>query len=178
VKRLEEVVSRAGPIDGVLGFSQGAMLTGILCALQQSGELGFRFNFALLCGGFPPRDGDLFSRLSAQPLTTTSLHVLGSADKLVTPDKSELLLDRFANAQVYRHNGGHYLPSRRDDVAVYRRFLDQVMSSSSPPPPSSPPSSSSSSSSSSCTRSDAHALHECSSASPSSSDATKHTCSL
>ena len=32
---LREAAERDGPFDGVLGFSQGAALVGLLCALQQ-----------------------------------------------------------------------------------------------------------------------------------------------
>jgi len=123
-------VRESGPVDGVLGFSQGAMMGGLLCALQESGELGFGFGFALLCGGFPPRDVDLFARLAARPLSTPSLHVIGEDDKMVTPDKSRLLCDRFVSPRVYAHPGGHYLPARRHDIPAYQKFIESVVRSS------------------------------------------------
>lgn len=37
VQFIEEIFEKEGPFDGILGFSQGACLVGLLCCMQQRG---------------------------------------------------------------------------------------------------------------------------------------------
>src|SRR5262249_27348287 len=53
-----------GPFDGVLGFSQGAALAGLLVGLRAAdgratAERPLRFDFAIMVGGFPSNDPEL-----------------------------------------------------------------------------------------------------------------------
>jgi hypothetical protein len=54
---LMEVSEEQGPFDGILGFSQGAILAGLLCGLiaYTEGTLDrssiFKFDFAIMVGG-------------------------------------------------------------------------------------------------------------------------------
>ncbi|MBF9071359.1 alpha/beta hydrolase family protein [Streptacidiphilus fuscans] len=115
---------------GVIGFSQGAALAGLLTAVQETApdpgaeEAGRRlgFGFAVMIGGFTsdaPQHGQLFTR----PLTTASLHVTGAADSIVPMRDSLRLADRFADPVVLRHGGGHVIPADREVVG---RIVDFV----------------------------------------------------
>jgi predicted esterase len=68
-----------GPFDGVLGFSQGAAMASLLCALQQQSDADFRFRFAVMFGGFTPRSTDLVELYAptAPLITIPTLHVYG-----------------------------------------------------------------------------------------------------
>jgi hypothetical protein len=90
-------MTQHGPYDGVLGFSQGANLAVLLAALKESGafknstkELQFDF-LILICGsafGWEkqwPTAKDVLPKfdplpLLAKPLTTKSMHFIGTAD--------------------------------------------------------------------------------------------------
>jgi len=107
----------AGPrFDGVFGFSQGAALTGLLTAVQESGTAPpeFRFGFAVMVGGFTsdlPKHAELFRH----KLTTPSVHIIGRRDVIVPRKDSLRLADRFADPLILEHPSGHIVPA---DAAV------------------------------------------------------------
>jgi hypothetical protein len=96
--------------DGVFGFSQGAALTGLLTAVQQSDpRSSLRFEFAVMVGGFTsfePQHASLFER----KITLPSLHVMGSSDGIVPMRDSLRLAERFDEPVIVKHPGGHVIP--------------------------------------------------------------------
>lgn len=50
------------------------------------------------------------------------LHVLGDNDVVVTPERSQSLIDATLNGRVEHHTGGHFTPSK----ASWRHFLKYV----------------------------------------------------
>jgi pimeloyl-ACP methyl ester carboxylesterase len=117
----------SGPrFDGVFGFSQGAALTGLLTAVQESGSVPpeFHFDFSIMAGGFTsnlPKHAELFRH----KLTTPSVHVIGRRD-VVVPGKDALrLADRFANPLILEHPGGHTVPG---NDAVAKPIADFLVS--------------------------------------------------
>jgi Serine hydrolase (FSH1) len=117
----------AGPrIDGLLGFSQGAALTGLLAALRESAEAprGLDFRFAIMVGGFTsflPQHAGLFPR----PLTIPSVHVTGRSDSIVPRSDSLKLADRFTGPLVLEHRGGHVIPGERAVAEPIALFLNR-----------------------------------------------------
>jgi len=119
-----------GPFDGVLGFSQGAALTGLLVGLRApvagvTDERPLRFDFAIMIGGFASNDQELarlYDRRDAYELP--SLHVLGRSDSIVPPDDSRRLAGRFRAPEVVEHAGGHVIPDSPDVIARVRSFLE------------------------------------------------------
>lgn len=92
------------PFDGVLGFSQGAVLASLLVGL-------FDFRFAIMIGGFASRDpahAEIYARTERYALP--SLHVIGRADGVVPPESSRLLAARFRDPEIVEHPGGHVIP--------------------------------------------------------------------
>ena len=52
MRYLEEIFRTKGPFDGVLGFSQGAAMTGILCSLVGNEKYDWlQFRFAIVISG-------------------------------------------------------------------------------------------------------------------------------
>jgi hypothetical protein len=118
--------------DGVIGFSQGAALAGLLLATQETADddpagntqLAFGFGFGVMIGGFTseePRHAALFRR----KLATPSLHVTGSADGIVPMRDSLRLAERFADPVIVEHGGGHVIPTTPRALGRIVEFVDQ-----------------------------------------------------
>jgi predicted esterase len=123
---------RAGPrTDGILGFSQGAALTGLLAALRDGEPAPAGFGFAIMIGGFTsflPQHAGLFTR----KLTIPSVHVTGRADQVVPARDSLLLAGRFASPLVIEHPGGHLIPGDPAVTAPIAGFLARIAAGESP----------------------------------------------
>ncbi len=81
---IKQIVREQGPFDGLLGFSQGACLAGVLCALRDD-DLSFRF--AIIASGFIPRATDLKQMFDDLPglLSIPTLHIIGTCSILDDP---------------------------------------------------------------------------------------------
>jgi len=115
----------AGPrFDGLFGFSQGAALTGLLTALQQSGSAppDFQFGFAVMVGGFTS-DRPQHANLLRHKLATPSVHVIGRSDVIVPRGDSLRLADRFADPLIIEHPGGHIVPAHDAVAEPIAEFL-------------------------------------------------------
>ena len=139
VETLERIWEESGPFDGVLGFSQGAVMAHILCWL---GEVGceestvqdsncFRvwrnLKLAIFCSGFPSRLPHM--RLDqCRVLKLPSLHISGTHDKNVPPEHQRALCACFAGAELYTHDHprGHVLPQKAADRAKLVAFIRRV----------------------------------------------------
>eukprot|EP00928_Gymnodinium_smaydae_P073538 TRINITY_DN56726_c0_g1_i1.p1 TRINITY_DN56726_c0_g1~~TRINITY_DN56726_c0_g1_i1.p1 ORF type:complete len:507 (+),score=76.25 TRINITY_DN56726_c0_g1_i1:122-1522(+) len=112
-----------GDYDGVLGFSQGAILAAALCSElhKRSGRVP---RFAVLISGFGkpvPRGVEAYPPLS--PLPLPSLHIWGLADDHIPAWASESLAAYFEKPEIYTHAGHHFVPQKAADVAVIQQFL-------------------------------------------------------
>ncbi|CAD6573245.1 MAG: hypothetical protein TREMPRED_000755 [Tremellales sp. Tagirdzhanova-0007] len=122
--------AKEGPFDGVFGFSQGAILAGILCGMNAGahGQLNhstpFRFNFAIMVGGFTARDTQLSKVFDRHDFyTIPSLHVFGDRDGVVSPDSSQALARMFKNPTIITHSGGHVIPSGSEAKHQWEAFF-------------------------------------------------------
>ena len=122
-----------GPFDGVLGFSQGAALAGLLVGLRApdahpTADRPLRFDFAIVVSGFAGSDRELarlYDRRDAYALP--SLHVVGRSDGIVSPFDSRALAGRFAAPVIVEHGGGHVVPGAPEIVVRVRAFLEARM---------------------------------------------------
>lgn len=96
---LHALCAQHGPFDGVLGFSQGAILTWVLVALRPE----FALDFAVMVGGFAPRDAQLKQLFEGREFDTPSLHVWGTGDDIVPASASEKLSDMFKDPSRIVH---------------------------------------------------------------------------
>ena len=112
--------------DGVIGFSQGAVLAQILVARQQHDAAQARphphpFRFAVCVAGFPARTEPAFSLCGK--LALPSLHVIGETDDCVAPALGEELARAWVGSKVMRHEKGHIVPQRGAECAEIKAFI-------------------------------------------------------
>ncbi len=137
IQYINEIAKRNGPFDGIIGFSQGGTLAGILAALvsdkSQSVEYLANLQFVIIVSGFYVRDtrksycslnGPL--RDKANPIQIPSFHVWGLNDMLVLPDRSKALRDSFAEEVdgIHRMTVPHNLDHYKNAIKVWP--VDQI----------------------------------------------------
>ncbi|XP_032119301.1 esterase OVCA2 [Sapajus apella] len=121
-----QALNRLGPFDGLLGFSQGAALAALVCALGQAGDSRFPLpRFVILVSGFCPRGLGFKESILQRPLSLPSLHVFGDTDKVIPSPESMQLASRFPEAVTLTHSGGHFIPAAAPQRQAYLKFLDQ-----------------------------------------------------
>ncbi|XP_044532274.1 esterase OVCA2 [Gracilinanus agilis] len=121
-----QAMAKYGPLDGLLGFSQGAALAALVCALGQAGDPRFPLpRFVILVSGFQPRSPKLTPPFLQAPVLLPSLHVLGETDKVIPTQESLELAGCFPGAVTLHHPGGHFIPAASPQRQVYLKFLDQ-----------------------------------------------------
>ncbi|KAK9843632.1 hypothetical protein WJX81_000221 [Elliptochloris bilobata] len=120
-----------GPFDGLWAFSQGTMVSSILLAMQQKGQVlqDHPLRFAVLFAGVRPRVPELAQLLTDQ-LDVPSLHVIGERDKI--KQWSLQLAELFMKPLVLMHPRGHIIPALTDEsIATLRSFLSARAAESS-----------------------------------------------
>jgi len=107
---LQRYCDEHGPFDGVLGWSQGAVMAAIMAAVQQNGSgYDFGLKWLVLCGGFMPGDGDVTPWFSSR-LPFPSLHVVGKKEPDFLRQRAHKLHAAFEDAQWLETPLGHMLP--------------------------------------------------------------------
>jgi predicted esterase len=92
---------------GVVGFSQGAAVAGILLATYPE-----KFRFGIFVSGFIPRDDEVNALYPSGLLTVPSLHIFGNSDPFVSVSRAEELVTKFEKPTVLTHAGGHIMPPK------------------------------------------------------------------
>ncbi|EJD39587.1 DUF924-domain-containing protein [Auricularia subglabra TFB-10046 SS5] len=128
LKFIEEVWRKEGGFDGVLGFSQGATLIGILASLPKPNPISFRF--AVNISGYPSRASAHKEWQSTKIDGIASLNLYGVRDEhLGTPEqmkaKTYALAALFNDAKIVEHAGGHFTPSYWPFEEIERFILAQ-----------------------------------------------------
>ncbi|KDN45605.1 FSH1-domain-containing protein [Tilletiaria anomala UBC 951] len=127
VEFLNAQMAETGPWDAIMGFSQGACMTGLLAAAFEKPDRvpGLRLHrdqtplkFAIAISGFRSRE-PRHEALFEEKIRTPMLCVLGKEDYIVEADRSQTLTDACANVRVEWHEGGHATPSQ----APWRNFF-------------------------------------------------------
>lgn len=129
LEHIATTVEERGPFDGVLGFSQGAVFASLLAAHPTTRH---HWRYSVLISGFPARDAAVKDADWYQVVEKPSLHVYGENDKLVPPQFSALLADRFASSQRHVHAGGHLPPFARPSTDVLTAFIEGFTLRSAP----------------------------------------------
>lgn len=131
------------PIQGVIGFSQGAALAGMVCSLLECHKnpdkiaairaqglpvddyLSLpdqeRLRFIIAIGGYqgsPKYYGSLYQ----WPLQTPSIHTFASMDAIVEPVLSMNLARSFTSYETVEYFGSHFVPRDPASVNALARF--------------------------------------------------------
>jgi len=122
ISLVKEVFREQGPFDGILGFSQGACLTALICALKERGEFDHDFRFVILFAGFQSRSSP-HRHLIETPLSNPSLHIIGETDNIISDAMSQSLVDQFKDPIVFKHSKGHMVPSSKATGRAVAEFL-------------------------------------------------------
>lgn len=106
-----------GPFVGLLGFSQGAGVVGLLLAhyneIMGDDKALDSLKFAILYSGFK-FEHESVQKYYNKRVTVPTLHVMGELDTLVSNERSQIYADLCDNHTVLKHPGGHYTPSTKD----------------------------------------------------------------
>ncbi|GFY85881.1 hypothetical protein Acr_04g0006190 [Actinidia rufa] len=125
---IEDCMVKYGPIDGLLGFSQGAILSAALPGLQAKG-VGLtkvpKIKCLIIVGGAKLREPLLVEKAYSSPILCPSIHFLGETDFL-KPYGTELL-ESFVDPLVIHHPKGHTVP-RLDDkgLPIMLSFIERI----------------------------------------------------
>ncbi|KAK9459501.1 serine hydrolase FSH [Lipomyces oligophaga] len=127
---LKTYIEMEGPFVGLLGFSQGAvlgsMLIGKLKVLVPS--MAEDLKWAILVSGFRARceGADQY-----YPIDIPTMHIMGLADSIVSREKSQTLIDACTEQgrKVYEHDGGHFVPSKREAVNTVTGWIAEISES-------------------------------------------------
>ncbi|KAF8018514.1 hypothetical protein BT93_H3405 [Corymbia citriodora subsp. variegata] len=136
---IEDFMVKNGPFDGLLGFSQGAILAAALPGMQAEGLVLTKvpkIKFLILMSGAkmggskysaPPLAAKAFSA----PIKCPSLHVFGETD--FQKPESIALLDSFVDPMVVHHPKGHTIP-RLDDQSlnIVDNFIEKIQNLATP----------------------------------------------
>ena len=115
-----------GPYDGVLGFSQGAMLAAIITA-RGALDQGPAPRFALMFGSATPKPYEkLLAALGEQGCSVPTLHSISAVDRMNPPEMGEWVAGCFApSAELLRHDAGHVVPRDAASVETVRAFVSK-----------------------------------------------------
>lgn len=121
---LKKVSSQIGPFDGVLGFSQGAVMAALFCAEQERDNSVQRFRFAILCSGFSLITG----KSNCELIKCPSLHIFGNGhgkDRQIACDASRELFHLFdkGSSVIIEHELGHIIPTQSPYIDQVKDFL-------------------------------------------------------
>lgn len=110
IQYVDQVAQTNGPFDGIIGFSQGGTLAGVIAALVSDKSprvqnIAKTLQFTVIISGFYIRDvRPEFVNLNGpkrdkgNPINIPSFHVWGLNDTLVYPERSQALKDSFADS--------------------------------------------------------------------------------
>lgn len=119
---IEKTFREQGPFDGILGFSQGAAFVSVLCAMKKK-KLQIQFNFAVMISGFKSLCAP-HAEYYDEEIDIRSLHVYGTNDQVIPTVMAEQISCLFRNKKEMRHDGGHYVPSKKH---IYTDFIMEML---------------------------------------------------
>ncbi|KAM3360540.1 esterase isoform X1 [Capsicum galapagoense] len=129
---IEDFMLKHGPFDGVLGFSQAAILCAAISGMQRDGMALTKvpkIKFVILISGAKfggPSFGvpKLAANAFSSPINCPSLHFLGEKD--YQKKDGEVLLKCFVDPQVIHHPKGHVIPELDDrNTEIMLGFIEK-----------------------------------------------------
>ncbi|KAK2992090.1 hypothetical protein RJ640_023473 [Escallonia rubra] len=126
---IEDCMINYGPFDGLLGFSQGAILSAALPGLQKKGVALMnvpKIRFLIIIGGATLKEPSLAEKAYFPQIECPSIHFIGETDYFLKDYGTELL-KAFVDPVVIHHPKGHIVP-RIDEksLPIMLSFLDKI----------------------------------------------------
>ncbi|KAJ0728218.1 putative serine hydrolase FSH, alpha/Beta hydrolase [Helianthus annuus] len=130
---IEDRMVELGPFDGVLGFSQGAVVAGALPGMQAHGACLTKvekIEHVIIISGaklggtkFPlPK---LAETAFSTPINIPSLHIFGETD--IAREDAPELVKAYVDPLVIFHHGGHEVPKLDEDgLKIMFEFLKKI----------------------------------------------------
>jgi predicted esterase len=120
------IQSQSTPFDGLLAFSQGAAFGALL--LARLATTAYPFRFVILIAGFQSGQEQHQAIYENLQIDLPSLHVIGTGDRVIPCGLSEkLATEYFQHAEIFRHDGGHFIPTTPEAKTCYTQFLDRFL---------------------------------------------------
>lgn len=144
------VLKDSGPFDGIIGFSQGGAMAGMIASLleenrkdsfarfQAHGGMGYpdafaslkhpRFRFVVSISGYATSH-PAYRAFYEPYIETPSLHLLGSSDEVVGKNASMRLVESCQSPNketrpvVIWHPGGHSIPGGKPELDFIVQFI-------------------------------------------------------
>lgn len=129
IQFISDFMETQGPFDGLLGFSQGSILSAALAGMQQQGlaltSVPALRLVIIISGGVLKGDHECKGCYS-EPIRCPSVHLIGENDALKT--RSEHLLLKFEDPVVVRTGAKHTVPRLDEKAALpIKAFLEDVI---------------------------------------------------
>ena len=126
-----ERVQKEGPFDCLIGFSQGATLSSVLCARKCGcdGETK-QFESVVLVSGARPGVGEEWERVQKEARfgAKKSLHVIGETDAIIPKALGFELAECFGGVEfgsgIVTHGRGHIVPI--DDEKIVKKIIETL----------------------------------------------------
>lgn len=126
---VERVIREQGPFDGLMGFSQGAVMAAVMAAMQRAGmalagvpPLRFICVFGAAYSEHP-RHQEAFLK---GPVDIPTCHVIGHKD--FVRKHSVMLVRQFKKPIIIFHERGHVIPNLKGtQLAVLRAFFASML---------------------------------------------------
>jgi len=110
IEQLSLLDESLGHVDGIIGWSQGAVMATVLIGQMLSArKSNFQFNWAVLGGGFLPRDVR-FQSYYKDSLSLPSLHILGEKEIDFMKKRGHKLSQAFQSAKCLNTPAAHIMP--------------------------------------------------------------------
>jgi len=127
---VDRACATLGPFAGVLGFSQGGMLSVLMAGMAHHEALKPRwpniaFDFYVTIGSGVARSKELQPYLLG-PFPFPSLHLAGSRDFMLP--RTQEVTELFVGARLETFEGGHAVPRRPEDMRSLVAFIQQQTS--------------------------------------------------
>ena len=117
---LNDIIAQDGPVDGLIGYCEGASIGAALILSRLDRHLPNPFKCALFYGGYAPYTADGSKFVLADEVGTVfhfpTCHVIGSDDPMIDGCTALLNLCDSAQATVVEGGAGHLMP--QDSLAI------------------------------------------------------------
>jgi len=136
---IQFIFENYGDCDGVIGFSQGGALSVIIAALKadpsRAKDLGLdpdlieaaKFRFFVSYSAFRPRDERIHKWWNTEdPIAFPGLFVYGTADQIISPERTIALAKCFQKPDIIEHSGKHFVAAYSQLRPQYTTFFQQM----------------------------------------------------